>query len=295
MLNNDKFHNNSDKQTESFFSSTQNSFVTNDESSSQYDNTMEYGNIDMTKITFDNRPLRIYLDGVFDMAHFGHFRLFKSIKDKFPNSCVIIGVSGDDDTIRFKGQTLMNENERMESVSHCKWVDEIVCPCPWIITQEFLDQHKIDYVAHDGLPYASGDDGDIYGFVKMQGKFIATQRTDGISTTDLINRIVKRYSEFVLRNLNRGVSRVELNVSWASEKTIQLVAVVNQGKKKALEVRQKGLELVDNVQEWIKDPGLFVESFLQTFGPHGHLVTKVKEKAQQIREEFVEYAMHAPM
>jgi hypothetical protein len=25
---------------------------------------------------------------------------------------------------------------------------------PWVITEEFLDEHQIDYVAHDALPYA---------------------------------------------------------------------------------------------------------------------------------------------
>jgi len=66
-------------------------------------------------------------------------------------------------------------------------------------------------------------------------------------------------------------------------------------KKKFLKSKKNGLEIVDNVQEWIKDPGLFIDSFLHTFGPHGHLATKVKEKAQQIKEEFVDYAINAPM
>ena len=26
---------------------------------------------------------------------------------------------------------------------------------PWVITQEFLDKHRIDYVAHDALPYVT--------------------------------------------------------------------------------------------------------------------------------------------
>lgn len=25
---------------------------------------------------------------------------------------------------------------------------------PWVITKEFLDEHNIDFVAHDALPYA---------------------------------------------------------------------------------------------------------------------------------------------
>lgn len=37
----------------------------------------------------------------------------------------------------------MTEEERGESVRHCKWVDEVICPAPWIITKEFIDEHKV--------------------------------------------------------------------------------------------------------------------------------------------------------
>jgi len=200
---------------------------------SQPDSKLEYaGNIDIRNIKNDLRPFRIYLDGVFDMAHYGHYRLFKQVKDHFPNSYIIVGVSSDEETLRLKGQTLMNESERAESIGHCKWVDEVIMPCPWIITQEFIDQHKIDYVAHDGDPYVSSNHADIYDFVKKQGKFIATQRTDGVSTTDIINRIIRRYNEFVLRNLQRGVSREELNLSWTRQKRIEFQAELEKIKKK---------------------------------------------------------------
>lgn len=34
----------------------------------------------------------------------------------------------------------------------CRWVDEVIPNAPWVITQEFIDKHNIDYVAHDSLP-----------------------------------------------------------------------------------------------------------------------------------------------
>jgi choline-phosphate cytidylyltransferase len=39
---------------------------------------------------------------------------------------------------------------------------------PWVITQEFLDKHKIDFVTHDEIPYAdaSGSANDVYEFVR---------------------------------------------------------------------------------------------------------------------------------
>ena len=51
--------------------------------------------------------------------------------------------------------------------------------------------------------------------VKKQGKFRETQRTDGVSTSDIILRIIKNYNMYVLRNLARGYSRKDLGVSYA--------------------------------------------------------------------------------
>jgi len=239
----------------------------------QSPNRFTYQNLDIREVTTDTRPLRIYLDGVFDMTHFGHFRLFKSVKDKFPNSTIIVGVSSDEETIRLKGQTLMNEAERAETISHCKWVDEVVCPCPWIITQQFIDEQNIDYVAHDGLPYVSANSTDIYDFVKKQGRFIATQRTTGVSTTELINRIVRRYNEFVLRNLKRGVQRQDLNVSWTRARRIEM---------------QNGIKKIEsNVEKWIEDPHTFVEDFTKIFGKDGKIKDAVEKKLKKERDEII--------
>ena len=105
--------------------------------------------------TDPSRPVRVYADGVFDMYHIGHARVLEQAKNLFPNVHLIVGVSGDEETIRKKGKIVMTQKERCDILMHCKWVDEIICPCPWVISLDFLNKNNIDYVAHDDLPYGS--------------------------------------------------------------------------------------------------------------------------------------------
>ena len=104
----------------------------------------------------------------------------------------------------------MDYSERCEAVRHCRWVDEVVPDAPWVIDGAFLEKYKIDYVAHDEEPYLSAGHEDVYEFVKSRGlpaspsrasfehshslgKFVPTRRTPGISTSSLLERIVKSY------------------------------------------------------------------------------------------------------
>lgn len=50
---------------------------------------------------------------------------------------------------------------------------------PWEITDEFLEKNKIDFVAHDEIPYGADDADDIYAPIKARGMFVATERTEG--------------------------------------------------------------------------------------------------------------------
>jgi len=179
-----------------------------------------------------DKPVRIYADGVYDMFHFGHAQQLEQAKKLRPNVTLIVGVTSDEDTIKYKGTVVMNEKERALCVKHCKWVDEVICPCPWEITQEFMDKHKIDYVAHDEAPYVSAGSDDVYAFVKKQGKFLATKRTEGVSTSDLITRILKDRDVYIQRNLSRGATRKELNVSWLKQTWLNIRAKLCPGRNK---------------------------------------------------------------
>ena len=149
--------------------------------------------------------VRVYADGVFDLFHYGHAKVLEQAKKAFPHTYLLVGVCNDRDTHKYKGPTVMTWEERCESVKHCKWVDEIVYDAPWKITDDFLKKYNIDFVAHDDIPYPLSTSSnqvceDVYADIKKQNKFYATQRTEDISTTDLIERILTCRDVFVTRN-----------------------------------------------------------------------------------------------
>ncbi|KAA8910290.1 hypothetical protein TRICI_004200 [Trichomonascus ciferrii] len=170
----------------------------------------------------EDRPVRVYADGVFDLFHLGHMKQLEQAKTALPNATLICGIPSDRETHKHKGLTVLSDKQRAETLRHCRWVDEVIEDAPWSLTEEFLKRHKIDYVAHDDLPYASAGDDDIYRPLKEKGMFLTTQRTEGVSTSDIITKIIRDYDKYLMRNFARGASRKDLNVSWLKKNELDL-------------------------------------------------------------------------
>jgi len=175
--------------------------------------------------TKTGRPLRLYADGIFDLFHYGHAKALEQAKNSFPNVYLLVGCCSDGLTHRLKGRTVLKDTERYESLRHCKWVDEVVEDAPWVVSGEFLAKHDIDFVCHDALPYSDtsglSDTGDVYAHLKKAGRFVATKRTEGISTSDIITSIIQDYDEFVRRNFRRGYTAKDMNISFLKQQTIK--------------------------------------------------------------------------
>ena len=141
------------------------------------------------------RPIRIYADGVYDLFHYAHALQLRQAKLSFPSVHLIVGVVSSFSCGKHKNKPVLTSQERYECVRNCRWVDEVLEDAPWVVDQNLIDTLEIDYIAHDDLPYSGIDMEDIYAFVKKQGRFLPTRRTDGVSTSELLGRIVEVYRE----------------------------------------------------------------------------------------------------
>lgn len=139
----------------------------------------------------EGKEVRIFMDGAFDMMHYGHMNAFR--KARALGTKLIAGVNSDQSISECKGPPICNDEERLSVVRGCKWVDEVVERVPYVMTAEYLqwviDTYKIDYVVHGDDPCIVNGK-DVYEIPKKNGQFKSISRTEGISTTDIVGRML---------------------------------------------------------------------------------------------------------
>lgn len=89
-------------------------------------------------------------------------------------------------------------------------------------------------------------------------------RLSGVSTSDILARIVKDYDLYVRRNLARGYSAKDLNVGFLVEKKFRF-------QNKMDELKDKGKKVMSDVKgdiitKWEEKSREFIEAFLLLFG-----------------------------
>lgn len=137
-------------------------------------------------------PIRVYMDGCFDMMHYGHcnaLRQARALGDQ-----LVVGVVSDDEITANKGPPVTPLDERMIMVSAVKWVDEVIPDAPYAITEEFMkklfDEYNIDYIIHGDDPCILPDGSDAYALAKKAGRYKQIKRTEGVSSTDIVGRML---------------------------------------------------------------------------------------------------------
>ncbi|KAJ4751079.1 Ethanolamine-phosphate cytidylyltransferase [Rhynchospora pubera] len=79
-------------------------------------------------------------------------------------------------------------------VGAVKWVDEVISDAPYAINEEFMKklftEYNIDYIIHGDDPCLLPDGTDAYAIAKKAGRYKQIKRTEGVSSTDIVGRML---------------------------------------------------------------------------------------------------------
>lgn len=133
--------------------------------------------------------IRVYTDMAADLFHVGHLNLIKRAKEH--GDYLIVGIHSDSDIAKYKRKPIIPDVQRYQIVEACNYVDEVIRCAPLLMSKEFILENKIDVIVR-------GDD-ITEAHLKQQAAAIEMgimkylPRTEGVSTTDIIDRIREEY------------------------------------------------------------------------------------------------------
>jgi cytidyltransferase-like protein len=122
-----------------------------------------------------------------DLFHAGHVSLLREARRH--GDWLIVGVLSDETVASYKRRPIMSLAERVAVIESCRYVDEVIEDAPFQVTEEFLAEHDITTVVH-GDDLSPQDAEPVYGAAAAAGKLKYVRRTAGISTTELIQRVL---------------------------------------------------------------------------------------------------------
>ena len=148
------------------------------------------------------KSLNVYVDMVCDLFHPNHINFMRNAievgKEKhirsavnWPHVNLIVGIHDDDTITEYKESPAMTLEERVTVVEGCRYVDKVIAAAPTIITEDFIKEHDIDLVVH---AHSIEDDAKYdyqHAVPKKLGIFKRIERCDGVSSSEIKERIKK--------------------------------------------------------------------------------------------------------
>ena len=134
---------------------------------------------------------RVYVDMVADLFHYGHANFLKQARQF--GDFLIVGIHSDKVVEGYKRPPIMSMQERIDTVSSCRYVDEVLPNAPKTNEQKRISVHNIDLVVH-GDDFSDEMKKMCYKTPIDLGIFRLVSYTPGVSTTEIIKRIKNIYN-----------------------------------------------------------------------------------------------------
>lgn len=133
--------------------------------------------------------IRVYADMVGDLFHYGHVEFLK--KAHALGDYLLVGINTDDVLVSYKRRPVLTMEERVAVVAGCRYADEVLPNAPFVIDRAWIEKHDIHLVVHgDDFPRERLE--YFYRVPMEMGIFRTVPYTRGISTSEIIHRIVER-------------------------------------------------------------------------------------------------------
>lgn len=114
------------------------------------------------------------------------------------------------------------------------------------------------------------------------GRFVAMERTPGISTSDIISRIVRNYDTYLKRNFDKGYTAKDMNVGFIKVPFVCMYLCI-YGVCMYLwcacvrlyigSLQEKEVKLRENFRGWGEKGKDLVGGFMSLFGRDGRIVS----------------------
>jgi ethanolamine-phosphate cytidylyltransferase len=175
---------------------------------------------------------RIWVDGCFDFAHHGHAGAM--LQARRLGDELLVGIHSDEAILQNKGPTVMTLKERVAAVEACRWATKAIPDAPYVTSLPWISHYGCKFVVHGDDITSDSNGEDCYRFVKAAGRFKIVKRTPGISTTDLVGRMLLcTRSHFIV----------------SLEKTL----IGEEGPGGELERKARGEEMSQRIREYASD------------------------------------------
>ncbi|CCF58920.1 hypothetical protein KAFR_0F03240 [Kazachstania africana CBS 2517] len=136
---------------------------------------------------------KVWIDGCFDFTHHGHAGAILQARRTIlpPNEGELYcGVHSDEQITINKGRPVMTSPERYEHTRSNRWCTSVIEDAPYVTQPDVLDEYGCKYVVHGDDITLDANGEDCYQIMKDVGRFKVVKRTLGVSTTDIIHRIL---------------------------------------------------------------------------------------------------------
>ncbi|KAF2480811.1 phosphoethanolamine [Neohortaea acidophila] len=150
----------------------------------------------------EDQPIRhdrLWIDGCFDFFHHGHTGVM--LQSRRLGASLLVGLHTDEEIAANKGPTVMSLAERVAAVDACRFATQCIPRAPYVTSLAWISHYGCWFVTHGDDITSDANGEDCYRFVKEAGRMKIVRRTEGISTTDLVGRMLGASKEHFIKSL----------------------------------------------------------------------------------------------